>query len=419
MLVSLGINHRSAPLEVLERCILPAGETPKLLDLLISSPSISEAVVVSTCNRTEVYLSAEKFHSAYQAALEVLGSQASVEAGSLGEHCFVSYDDDVVAHLFEVASGLDSVVLGEHQILGQVRNSWLAAKADGATGPNLNLLFQRALECGKRARSETAIGQQSLSMPHAVTDLIKKFATAQDLKVPKVLLVGAGDFNSEIATAVAGKLETQFFVSNRTKVRAESLANKISADVVDFKKLASFLPKVDVAVCATGAVNPVISYDDVVLASSPRRQKLLLDLALPRDISAKASSVQGIRLVTLADLQRSSKLALDSRRSEVAKVKKIIATETVRFRDAFNARSVASFVADLYGKADEIREAEVNRFSKKLADLDADQLDAIDSLTKALVAKLLHGPTIKLKENAGTEKGERLIMASRELFDFQ
>jgi glutamyl-tRNA reductase len=415
-IVVIGVNHRTGPLALLERLAVRPDAQGKAIAGLIGRHSIREAVVLSTCNRTEIYVVAERFHGAYADIRDFLCDLADLGADELHPHLYSQHDDAAVTHLFEVAAGLDSAVLGESEILGQVRSAWELAQEEGGAKATLNLLFRHAIETGKRARTETSIGRGTASVSHAAVEMATE--RLGSLVGRRVLVVGAGEMGEGIAAALVNAGATDIVVANRTIERAAHLAQRIGGRVVLFNDLPTALVDVDVLLTCTGAGGTLI---DVELLETSRGQSLLplliVDIAVPRDVAPQVTQFANVTLLNLDDLRDWAGRALMLRAEEAYRVNDIVSQEVERFAVEATARQAAPLVAQLRQRAESIRLAEIERFTSRLATLDESQRAALDAVTKGIVAKLLHSPSVKLKDEAGTPQGERNAATVRDLFD--
>ena len=417
--VVVGLSHRTAPLDLLERMAVPDERLPKALGDLVARDFVSEAVVLSTCHRVEVYAVAERFHGAMADVRHFLSELSFVPPEDFADHLYVHYDDAAATHLFAVAAGLDSVVLGETQILGQVRNAWERAREEGAAGGRLSQLFRQALEVGKRARSETSIARGITSLSQAAVALASE--RLDTLADRNVVVLGAGEMGAglvdEVAEAdVPGSRVT---VANRTWARAEQLAERAGGRAVGLDRLPAALADADLLLTSTGSTRVVLTGADLerALANRPRRPLLIVDLGMPRDVDPAVAELPGVTLLGLSDVEGFVSARLDERRKEVVPVKAIVGDEVARWVDATTARQATPTVAALHQRAEEIRAAELARYRNRLAGLEPRERDAVEALTRSLLGKLLHDPTVRLKDNAGSAKGERLAGALTELFD--
>src|SRR5262245_29296253 len=391
---------------------------PKALHDLVAREHVSEAVILSTCNRTEVYASVEKFHGAYHDVREWFGELAFLPPEQFTDHLYVHYDAEAAAHLFRVASGLDSAVLGETEILGQVKRAWERAQQEETSAASLNLLFRHAVEAGKRARTETGISRSITSLSQAAVALASEKLSG--LAGRRVLVLGAGDMGESIVQALAGVEAAELLVANRTWERAVELAAVGGGTPVRLADLGARLDEVDVLLTSTGSPALMLETADLEPVAARRgaeRPLLIVDVAVPRDVDPAVGTLEGITLLDMDDLRRFVDAGLDERRRAAAEVQRALDEELDRFVAVASAREVAPLVAALRGRAEEVRRAELDRFAARLAELDDRQRDAVEALTVGIVGKLLHDPTVELKDAAGTPRGERLADALRDLFD--
>jgi glutamyl-tRNA reductase len=419
--IVVGLNHRSAPLDVLERVSVPPSGLPKALADLRSRPSLDEIVLLSTCMRTEIYAVAQRFHPAVSDLRNFLCESGGCAPEELSDHLSILYDDVAIGHLFTVTAGLDSAVLGESEVQGQVRSAWEVATREGTTGLVLSSLFRHALEVGKRVRSETAIARGTTSVSQAAVAL----AAAQfggTLQGKRILVLGAGEMGKAMAVALAASPGVEdVVVANRTASRASELAARIGgrAVVADRDGLRSALADTDVLLTSTTSPTAILGAADVVPALAGRRHRplLIVDVAIPRDVERPVAALDGVTVLDLDDLRAFAQAGLDVRRREVARVRSIIDDEVAEYLNDASAREVAPTVAALHSLAEDVRLQELDRFRRKLGSLDQSQRDAVEALTRGIVAKLLHGPTVQLKGAASSPRGERLADALRTLFD--
>ena len=415
--VVVGLNHRTVPLDLLERMTIPASRLPKALADLTSREHINEAVVLSTCNRIEVYVFAEKFHGAYQDIRNFFAEASHVAPEEFSDHLTSLYDGDAARHLFSVASGLDSAVLGEHEILGQVRKSWETASTEGAVGPVLNPLFRHALEVGKRVRTETAISRNITSVSQAAVAMATE--RLGGLEGRQVLVVGAGEMGEGLARALHGGGVAGIRVANRTWDRAVEVAGRLGGEPVRLDDLPHHLAEVDMLLTSTGASAVILEHGDLASVVGERhgRELLVVDIAVPRDVDPAAGEIDGLTLLDMDDLREFAEVGIRERQREVTAVQVIVDAELDRYVDESTARSVAPLVASLRARGDLVRSGELQRLSARLGDLDDRQRDAVEALAAGIVGKLLHEPTVRMKDAAGTARGERLAEALRDLFN--
>jgi len=415
-IVVFGVNHRTGPLALLERVSLGPADLPKAITGLVSLANVREAVVLSTCNRTEVYAVAEKFHGAYGDIRDFFCEIGRLQPDELHPHLYTQHDAAAVSHLFEVAAGLDSAVLGETEILGQVRCAWELAQTEGGAKATLNLLFRHALETGKRARTETAISRSTASVSSAAVEMAAE--RLGDLHGSRVLVIGAGEMGEGVALALVKAGASDIVVTNRTHERAITLAERVHGHVVPYSEMAAAMSQADVLLTCSRAGTVVVDADLVATARLGATHPLLVvDIAVPRNVDAAVASLDGVTLLDLDDLRLWAARGIEQRSHEADHVRAIVRDEVERFTVEHTARQAAPLVAMLRERAEQVRSAEMGRFSGKLSSLDPAQRAAVEALTKGLVAKLLHQPSVRLKDDAGTPQGERNAAAVRDLFD--
>jgi glutamyl-tRNA reductase len=412
-LVVVGVNHRTGPLAVLERLAVPRHDLAKVVTGLVRRDHLREVVVLSTCGRTEIYAVAERFHAGYAEITEHLAAIGDLGLDELAPYLFVEHDDAAAVHLFEVAAGLDSAVIGETEILGQVRSAWKAAAAAGAARSSLDPLFRHALRVGKRARTETGISRGTTSISHAAVEM-----AAERLGPPagrSVLVVGAGDMGRGVAAALRRSGAGEIVVANRTPARGAALAAAVDGSVVGFDDLGAAVARCDLAVaCAPGDTHLTA---ELVGGARRDRPLLIVDIAVPRSVDPAVATLPGVTLLDLDDLRAWSERALSDRAADAEQVRAIVGEELERWIVDATARQAAPLVARLRDRAETIRAAEIDRYSSRLGSLGEAERDAVDALTRSIVAKLLHSPSIRLRADAGTPHGARNAAAVNDLFE--
>ena len=418
--VVVGLNHRTVPLDLLERMTVSDARLPKALHDLCSRDEIGEAVLLSTCNRTEVYAVVERFHPAYQDIRNFLSEMAYLPPEAFSDHLYTHYDDEAVEHLFGVAAGLDSAVLGESEILGQVKSAWELAQGEQAAGPSLNMLFRHALEVGKRARTETAIARHITSVAQAAVAMTTdRLGT---LAGKRILVLGAGDMGRGMVASLADADTVdppELLVANRTWAKAEEVAAEVGGRAVHVDDVPTVLADVDVLLTSTGASSIMFEEADFApsLAQRDGRPLLIVDIAVPRDIDPGVGELDGVTLLDMDDLRVFAEAGIAQRRREVTAVDGIVTDEVQRYLSVSTAREVAPLVTAVRDKAEDIRLAEIERHRAKLDGLGEKEREAVEALTRGILAKLLHEPTVRLKDAAGTPRGDRLAESLRTLFD--
>ena len=416
-IVAIGVNHRTTPLDLFERLTIDASDLPKALADVAARDHVTEAVVLSTCNRTEIYAVVERFHDSYTGLREALAAQAYVPPAEIADHLTLHSDDQAARHLFEVAVGLDSAVVGETEILSQIKGAWEAARVEGTVGPQLNAIFRHVLEVGKRARTETAISRHIAS---ASTAAVAMAADRLDgLAGRKVLVVGAGEMGEGMVVGLAASGVDEVRVANRTPARAEALAARVGGLAVPLIDLRQTLAEVDLLLTSTGATALLVDHVELapIIVERGGRPLLIVDIAVPRDVDPEVAALPGVTLLDMDDLRAFAEQGLERRRGEVAAVEIIIEDELVRFAARTTARGVAPLVATLHERAEQLRLAELERFAGRLDGLTDRQREAVEALTHGVIAKMLHEPTVRLKDQAGTARGDRLVEALRDLYD--
>ena len=387
---------------------------PKALTDLMGREHVSEAVVLSTCNRIEVYVFAETFHGAFQNARDFLSETAHVPPEQFSDALYAHYETDAVSHLFSVACGLDSAVLGEHEIQGQVRSAWDTARLEGMCGTTLNTLFRHAVEVGKRARSETGISHHITSVSHAAVALAAERLAG--LTGRRLMVLGAGDMGEGMASSLAKSEAAEVVVANRTTGRAEELAQRLGGRAVGLDEMAAELAVVDVLLTSTGASSLILEHCDVaeIMAQRGNRPLLIVDVAVPRDVDPAAGELDGVTLLDMDDLRAFADRGLRERRAELDWVRSIIDDELNRYLDYSSAREAAPLITAFRTRAEILRKEELDRHAGGLSPAER---EAVEAATRGLVGKLLHEPTVRLKDAAGSPRGDRLAEALRDLFD--
>ncbi|MEO3832281.1 glutamyl-tRNA reductase [Nonomuraea sp. B10E8] len=400
--LAIGLSHRTAPVALLERVSVTGDALAKLLHDVQGDPCVAEAMVVSTCNRVEVYVTVDRFHAAVTAVSRLLGVHSGVPVEELTPHLYVHYEERAVEHLFSVVCGLDSMSVGEGQILGQVRRSLKLAQRRGTVGATLNELVQQALRVGKRAHHETGIDQAGASLVTAGLTL------AGDLAGRRALVVGAGSMSSLAAATLARAGVTDIVVANRTYDRGARLAESVGGRAVEFSAVADELAGADLVITCTGAGRHVITPGMLT------RPVFLLDLALPHDIDPAVRAVPGVTLVDLETIQDSGVGAREG--DAVESVRALVAEELRAYLDAERASRVTPTVVALRSKAADVVESELGRLLMRMPDLDERARDEVAMTVQRVVDKLLHEPTVRVKRLATCPGGDHYAEALRELF---
>jgi glutamyl-tRNA reductase len=394
----VGLSHHTAPVELRERLAFTKAMLPQALADLSRLDAMSEVVLLSTCNRTEVYSASADPDAARQALVEFLaGSRGLGGAKALEPYLYTRADADAARHLFRVAAGLDSLVVGEPQIFGQVKDAFAAASSAGVTGPTLNKLFPASFVVGKRVRSETALGEGAVSVSYAAVSLARKiFGNLAGLNV---LLVGAGEMSRLTAEHLKGHDVRGITVASRTFDHARELAEEVGGTAIEWDRLDAALAASDIVVTATGAAEPVLTRARVVAAIGARRRRPLfvIDIAVPRDVEASVGDLEQVFLYNVDDLEAIVADNLARREAEIARAEAIVAEELARFVAWLRARQAVPTVVALRQRFEAIRQHELRRLEPKLAQLSPEARGRVDEITRLIVEKLLLTPTEQLK----------------------
>ena len=411
----VGMSHRSAPVALLERLSMDANVQHGAATALIKQPSLSEAMIISTCNRLEVYTVTNAFHSGVEDVMRVLGEVSGVDVADLRRYLYVRYSDAAAEHIFTVASGLDSMVVGEQQIIGQVRAAYVDAAERGTVGPSLHSLAQAALHTGKRVHSETGIDDSGASMVTVALEQAMELMRVDDLRGKTALVLGAGAMSSLAATHLGKNGIDSLVLANRTRDRAERLAEHsreagVPAEVVDFSDRASVLSRVDLVVSATASDEFTITPSDI---PGPL---MLADLSLPRDIDDAVTEIEGVRLVNIESLHETMRGSDTEDSRALRRAEDIVAEEVATFGSQQRVREVAPAVTRLRRNAAEISGQELQRLRARTPDMSDDDFEQVSRMVKRVVDKLLHAPTVKIKELAATAETVSVEEAVTELF---
>ncbi|HWG95332.1 MAG TPA: glutamyl-tRNA reductase [Mycobacteriales bacterium] len=410
----VGVSHRTAPVPLLEKVTvgIEPGSTAVLDELRAVGP-VNEAVVLSTCNRVEVYADTEGFHAGVDAITDLLAQRSGVPMEELEDHLYVHWEGQAVQHLFTVAAGLDSMVVGESQILGQLRQAYAGAR-DGSAGRTLHELFQKALNVGKRVHTDTGIDEAGQSLVTVALD--RAAGAVGDLTGRPVLVVGAGSMGALAGATLKRGGAGRIVVANRTPEGARRLATALDGEGTGLVDLAARLAEADVVVSCTGATGVVVTREDVELALARRggRPLALLDLALPHDVDPSVADLPGVTLVTLSSLQEV--LAGTGTGEDVEAARRIVTEGVAQFLSWQKASRVAPTVVALRSRAEQLVEAEVARLEGRLPELDERARQEVAASLKRVVGALLHTPTVRVKELAEAPAGLSYAEALRELF---
>jgi len=412
----LGINHRSAPLSIRERLSISCGEGGEPFEELKKIPRVGEALYLSTCNRVEVLVNMEGADAGVEDLKDFITAHGNLSPGEMDKCLYVYRDEEAVRHLFRVASSLDSMVMGEPQILGQVKDAYRLCVKEKASGVILNKLLHHAFRVAKRVRTETAIANNAVSVSFAAVELAKKiFGT---LGGKRALLVGAGEM-AELAARhlVDGGIERMIF-TNRTYENAVRLANDFQGLPVEFELLDRQLGEVDIVISSTGSPDCIISADMIESALRRRKNRLLflIDVAVPRDIEPAAEQIDNVYLYNVDDLQGVVDQNTQGRLEEAHRAQTIIDEEVVKFFGWYATLEVVPTIVDLKGKADQIVKGEMERSHSWMKNLDEDERENIEVLVNSVVNKILHDPVVGLKKESRNGGADPYVAAIKKLF---
>lgn len=410
-LVVCGLSHRTAPIDLLDRAAVPEEQLPKALAGLVASPHVVEAMVLSTCNRVEVYAQVSRYHAGVAALREHFAQWTGLPPEEVNDHLVERHDDAAVAHLLGVTAGLEAMVLGERQIQLQVKQALAAAEREGAARGMLSRLVHHALRVGKRVRAETDLVHAARSMVDLGLETAAEHAGG--LADRTVLVVGAGKMGRLAADRIAAS-SGHVLVANRSPQRRERLAERVAGEPIALTEAQAALERADVVITSTGAADTVLDHEDVVAAQARRegRPLILLDLAVPRDVDPSIREIPGVTLLDVTDLAGREHVSAEAAQAGRA----IVEEETEAFQAWTRSQRVAPAIASLRRHAEDVRAAEVARLSGRLGGLDERERETVEALTKGIVNTLLHEPTVRLKDLADGSAAELHVEVLNELF---
>jgi glutamyl-tRNA reductase len=414
--LAIGVSHKTAPLELRERMALTEGHAAGLLGELTTAEVVQEAATISTCNRTEIYLYATDGVAAESLALAALAREADIRPTELVGHLYSLRGSDAAEHLFTVTAGLDSMIIGEAEIQGQVKRAYELALVEGASGPILNRMFRGALAAGKRVRTETAVGEKGVSIPSVAVELAQR--NLGDLSARRVLLIGAGETSELTARALAARGSDAVFIANRGYNRAISLAERFGGHAVRIDELPVQLASADIVVSTTNSPHHLIERSELELIMDQRDPAplLLIDLAVPRDIDPECREIEGVSLYDVDEVQAIVERNASGREAEARRAGGILDSELSRFERWMGAQEVMPTVAALRERADAIVSQVLAENTTRWESLSATDRERVEMLAHAIANRLLHEPTVRLKGAADREDAYLQVSALRELF---
>jgi glutamyl-tRNA reductase len=413
----IGVNHKTAPVEVRERLAIPESRLPEACKKLAEHPGIDEGMILSTCNRVEILANTKNGVGADLRGF--LQNYFQLDSVELNKHLYEYSEQEAVRHLFRVAASLDSMVVGEPQILGQVKEAYATARAVGAVRAQLDQLVTRAFAVAKRVRTETAVGSSSVSIASVAVDLAKKIFG--NLQGKHVYLVGAGKMSELAARHLMAHGCASIFVANRTYDRAVSLAYKFKGHAIHFEDLHNTCDRADIVITSTGAPHAIFrrEHGEMFLSRRKNRPMFFIDIAVPRDVDPAMNKLDGIFVYDIDDLQQAVASHVADRRKEAERAEAIVTMEVERFQARIQTLDVVPTIVSLQDHLETIRQAEIDRVRGRLGPLSPDQEMAVEALTRGIVNKIMHTPISTLKSAAREPEATTVIDLVRRLFNLQ
>ncbi len=414
--VVAGLNHRTAPVEVRERLAFDESSLPEAFRELTSAGGIQETMILSTCNRVEVAVASADEADPRGRMLEFLCSSRKVDPESVGPHLYYHEDRDAIRHLFRVAASLDSMVIGETQILGQMKAAFALAKAHGAAGGFLETVLTRAFSVAKRVRSETDIGKSAVSISFVAVELAREIFGS--LAGRRVLIVGAGKMSELAAGYLHRAGADQIFVTNRTHDRAVEMAQAFRGSVVEYNRFVAKLPEIDIVIASSGAPHYILQKDDMrrVIEARKSRPMFLIDIAVPRNIDPAVNDLESVFLYDIDDLQKVVDANRQGRLKQAQQAEEIISEEVDRMVARLKAREVTPTIVRLQEQLEQLRQDELEKVRSRLGPLTPAQEQAVEALTRGIIAKIAHNPISELRKRAGEADGIQPVELIRKVF---
>jgi len=412
----IGVNHKSAPVEVRERLAIPESRLPEALKRLTRHPGVDEGLILSTCNRVELIARTQNGGADLR---RFLGDYFQMDQTVIDPHLYEYREKDAIRHLFRVTSSLDSMVVGEAQILGQVKEAYATARAVGAVQSQLDLLLTRAFAVAKRVRTETAVGSSAVSVASVAVELAKKIFGSLNGK--SVYLVGAGKMTELAARHLLAHGAASIFVANRTYDRAIRLAEKFNGQAIEFQRLYETCDRADIVITSTGAPHAIFrrEHGELFLSRRKNRPMFFIDIAVPRDVDAEMNKLDGIFVYDIDDLQQAVASHVADRKKEAEHADEIINVEVERFQAKLQTLDVVPTIVSLQDHLETIRQAEIDRVRGRLGQLTPEQEIALETLTRGIVNKIMHTPVTTLKSAAREAEATTVVDVVRRLFNLQ
>lgn len=415
-LLLTGVNHKTAPVEIREQLAFSDTAIPLALDTLKHRKGIAEVLILSTCNRVEITVAADDDADPQAAIDSFLVEARRLSSDALGPQLYRYAGRDAIQHLFRVAASLDAMVVGEPQILGQMKSAYALSKSAGAMNGLLESVMSRAFSVAKRVRSETGIGQMAVSVSYAAVELARKiFGT---LANRSVMLVGSGKMSELAARHLRRSGAAHIFVTNRTQSRAEEMARLFNGTAVDYSRFTAMLPEVDIVITSSGAPHYILTKEEMqrVIAARKNKPMFLIDIAVPRNIEPSVNKVDNVFLYDIDDLQGVVNSNLAERQKEAQRAELIVTEEVDRMIARLKVQEIAPTIVTLQEHWEQIRQLETAKFLRKPGAFTPEQMEAVEALTRSIVNKLAHAPISELRRQAGEPEGAHIIEALRKVF---
>jgi glutamyl-tRNA reductase len=411
-----GLNHRTAPVEVRERMAFDESALGGALDSLRRCPGLLEGMILSTCNRVEIAVTSDEGSNPEETVEQFLSDARQVDRDWVSPYLYHHSGQDAIRHIFRVASSLDSMVVGEPQILGQLKQAYAAAKERGSVSGFLDLVMTRAFSVAKRVRTETDIGQSAVSISYAAVELAREIFGS--LKERKVMLIGAGKMSELAARHLQRSGASNISVTNRTRERAEEMAQIFSGRILEYDRFQQFLPEMDIVITSSGAPHYILRKEDMrrVIEARKNRPVFIIDIAVPRNVEPAVNELDNVFLYDIDDLQRVVNENLQGRLKMAEEAEQIVAEEVERMMSRLKAREIAPMIVSLQEQLEQVRIGEIERARGKLGQLTPEQEEAIHALTRGIVNKIAHGPITELRKQAAQPEGHHFVSVIRRVF---
>ena len=413
----IGLNHETANIDIREKLSFSKDETAIILKTIKKDPVINEIILISTCNRTEVLVTTEDNAAAVKIIKNIISEFKNIPICQFEKSLYIYISDEAIRHIFRVASSLDSMIVGEPQIFGQIKEAYRLATNNKTSGVILNKLLHKTFFVAKRVRSETQIGNNAVSISYAAVELAKKiFGSLLD---KQVLLIGAGEMAELAVERLIHNKVKQIFVANRTFKNGLILADRFKGKAINFKEITEYLKVVDIIISSTSSPDLIIKHDQIknIMRSRKNRPLFFIDIALPRDIDPQINNINNVYVYDIDDLNGVIEENIKDRNNEALKAERIIDEALIRFRKWYESLDVMPTIVDLRNRMNEIKNFEINKTQNLLKHLTEDDYQAIDRMTNAIINKILHGPIVSLKKNSDHIQKSFYIDQIRKIFN--